>query len=131
MLIENYPFIKTHPYDIARPYLPISIINPENQKHINVLALIDTGADECAIPASFAGTLGHNLKSGYKKKVSTGNGITIAYGHTVTLIIFDYESDNIIIDFMPNLKIPLLGVKSFLNKYKLCVDYPNQVFSLI
>lgn len=38
MLIENYPFIITHHGDIARPYLPIKIINPENQKEINVFA---------------------------------------------------------------------------------------------
>jgi hypothetical protein len=46
MLIENYPFTITRVGDISRPYLPIAIINPENQKEINVFALIDTGADE-------------------------------------------------------------------------------------
>ncbi len=43
MLIENYPFITTRPGDVARPYLPITIINPENQKEINIYALVDTG----------------------------------------------------------------------------------------
>jgi hypothetical protein len=46
MIVKDYPFIKTHPGDIARPYLPVTIINPENNKLINVYALIDTGADE-------------------------------------------------------------------------------------
>lgn len=85
MLIENYPFTKIHPNDIARTYIPTTIINPENQKKINVLALIDTGADECALPALFAPLLEHNLQSGYQKKISTGNGITIAYSHTVCI----------------------------------------------
>ena len=131
MLIENYPFIITHPNDIARPYLPITIINPENKKELNVYALIDTGADECALPASFASPLGHNLQSGQQKKINTGNGITIAYSHTVYIKTFKFSTKNVLIDFMPNLHIPLLGVKSFLSNFTLKVDYFNKMFSLI
>jgi len=32
---------------------------------------------------------------------------------------------------MPNLNIPLLGVKSFLSNFILTVDYPKKVFSLL
>lgn len=131
MLVENYPFIITRAGDIARPYLPITIINPENQKKINVFALIDTGADECALPASFASPLGHNLQSGYQKRVSTGNGITVAYGHTVSIKIFNFSTEDVLIDFMPNLQIPLLGVKNFLSNFTLKIDYPNKLFSII
>lgn len=131
MLIENYPFITTRPGDIARPYIPITLLNPANQKEINVFALVDTGADECALPASFAPILGHNLKTGFQKRISTGNGITIAYGHTVCIKAFGYSTENIVIDFMPNLYIPLLGVKSFLNNFILKIDYPNKVISII
>ena len=131
MLVDKYPFTIIRPDDIARPYLPISIINPDNLKNINVYALIDTGADECAIPASFASILGHTLQSGYLKKICTGNGITDAYSHTVYIKVFDYQTENILIDFMPNLNIPLLGVKSFLNNYILHIDYPNKNFSIL
>lgn len=131
MLIENYPFTITRPGDIARPYLPITIINPENGKQLNIFTLVDTGADECAFPASFATPLGHNLQSGYQKKISTGNGITIAYGHTINIKAFGFTSENAIIDFMPNLHIPLLGVRSFLNNFILKIDYPNKKFSII
>lgn len=34
------------------------------------------------------------------------------------------------IDFMPNLYVPLPGVRSFLNHFILTVNYPQQVFSL-
>src|SRR3972149_3353530 len=130
MLVEKYPFITTRVGDIPRSYLPITIINPENYKAINVYALIDTGADECAFPASFALPLGHNLRSGSQKRISTGNGITIAYSHTVCIKVFDFATENVLIDFMPNLHIPLLGVKSFLNNFILEIDYPNKVFSI-
>ncbi|MDI6756741.1 MAG: hypothetical protein QME32_01820 [Endomicrobiia bacterium] len=131
MRVENHPFTTVRPGDIARPYLPITIINPHTSKKLSVYALIDTGADECAFPATFAGILGHNLQAGYEKKVGTGNGVTTAYGHTVSLKIFEYVSDDVVIDFMPNLNVPLLGVKSFLSKFVLRVDYPQEKFSLL
>lgn len=131
MLVENYPFTITRLGDIARPYLPVTIINPENQKEINVYALVDTGADECALPASFASPLGHNLQSGQQKKINTGNGITIAYSHTVIVNAFNFSTENVLVDFMPNLHIPLLGVRSFLNNFTLKIDYPNKVFSIL
>ena len=131
MLIENYPFTITRVGDISKPYLAVTIINPENQKEINVFALIDTGADECALPATFALPLGHNLQSGYQKRISIGNGITIAYSHTVCINVFNFLTENVLIDFMPNLHIPLLGVKSFLSNFILKIDYPKKTFSII
>lgn len=131
MLVENYPFTATYPGDIARAYLPVTIINPENNKQINVFALIDTGADECALPASFASVLEHNLQAGHQKTISTGNGITTAYSHTINIKVFEFITKNILIDFMPNLHVPLLGVKSFLSNFTLTVNYPKNTFSLL
>ena len=131
MSIRNYPFLIIRPGDIARPYLPVTIINPDSNKQIKVYALIDTGADECAFPASFAPLLGHNLLAGQPKKVSTGNGVTIAYSHITRIIIEEFSTQDVLIDFMPNLYFPLLGVISFLGNFILTVDYPNKVFSLL
>jgi predicted aspartyl protease len=130
MPIRNYPFSVIRPGDIARPYLPVTIINPTTNMQIKVYALIDTGADECAFPASFAPILGHNLQAGQPKKISTGNGITIAYSHITRIVIEGFSTQDVLVDFMPNLNIPLLGVKSFLSNFILTVDYPNKVFSL-
>lgn len=130
MPIRNYPFSIARPGDIARPYLPVTIINPTAGKQLKVFALIDTGADECAFPASFAPPLGHNLQSGQQRKISTGNGITTAYSHTTRIEIEGFTTQEVLIDFMPNLNIPLLGVRSFLNNFVLTIDYPNKTFSL-
>ena len=130
MPIRNYPFSVIRPGDIARPFLPVTIANPETHKEIRVYALIDTGADECAIPASFAPLLGHNLQAGQLKRISTGNGITIAYSHTTRIIVEEFSTQDVLVDFMPNLSIPLLGVRSFLSNFILTVDYPNKQFSL-
>ncbi len=131
MPIRDYPFSVVRPGDVARPYLPITIINPDTNKQISVYALIDTGADECAFPASFAPLLRHNLQAGQPKKISTGNGITIAYGHITRIVIEGFSTQDVLVDFMPNLNIPLLGVRSFLSNFILTIDYPNKVFSLL
>lgn len=131
MPIRNYPFSILRPGDIARPYLPVTIMNRDTNNQVRVYALIDTGADECAFPASFASLLGHNLQAGQLKRISTGNGITIAYSHTARIIVENFSTQDVLVDFMPNLKIPLLGAKSFLSNFILTVDYPNSIFSLM
>lgn len=130
MKLHDIPFTKLSPDDIPRPWLPVTIINPHANKSVKVLGLIDTGADECALPASYAAILGHNLQAGTAKEINTGNGKTIAYSHTVRMEIFDVTIKETLIDFMPNLYVPLLGVKSFLSNFILTVDYPELKFSL-
>lgn len=130
MKLSNIPFVKLAPDDIPRPWLPVTIINPHTDKKVKVLGLIDTGADECALPASYATILGHNLQLGTSKEINTGNGKTIAYSHTVRIEISDFTIQDTLIDFMPNLYVPLLGVKSFLSNFTLTINYPDLIFSL-
>ena len=136
MSIHNFPFTSVRPGDTPRPWLPIRIINPENELVLNAYGLIDTGADECAIPVSYPSLLGHELQSGLERKIKTGNGVTIAYSHTATLAILNFQGDHVavveeaLIDFMPNLHVVLLGVKSFLSRFILTINYPDQTFSL-
>lgn len=130
MKIATVPFRKLSPNDIARPWLPVTIKNPQTRKSIKVFGLIDTGAEECALPALYAARLGHNLQAGREKEINTGNGVTIAYSHTVSIKAFTFSTRETLIDFMPNLYVPLLGVKSFLSNFILTIDYPRQLFSL-
>jgi len=130
MFVKDYSFIKIRQGDTSRPYLPITIVNPENKKELNVYALVDTGADECALPASFASLLGHNLQAGFEKQIGTGNGMTTAYGHTICIKVFDFKTKDVIVDFLPNLNVPLLGVKSFLGNFVLKIDYPKKTVSI-
>ena len=100
MKIVDRSFTKLSPNDIARPWLSVTIINPHSGKKINVLGLIDTGADECALPATYANILGHNLQSGRPKEINTGNGITTAYSHSSQIKVGDFTIDQTLIDFM-------------------------------
>jgi len=126
----DIPFTQLSPNDIPRLWLAVTIINPHTKRRVKVLGLIDTGADECALPARYAAILGHNLEAGTVKEINTGNGTTIAYSHTVKIEIEDFTVQDTLIDFMPNLHTVLLGTKSFLSNFILTVDYPRRVFSL-
>lgn len=130
MNLQDIPFIQISPGDTPKPWLPIVITNPHTGNKVKTYGLIDTGADECALPAQFADILGHNLQKGTPKEISTGNGITKAYSHTVSIETNDFRTDDVLIDFMPNLSVPLLGVRSFLGKFILTVNYKAQTFSL-
>jgi hypothetical protein len=56
--------------------------------------------------------------------------VTLAYSHTSRIEIEGFVTQDVLVDFMPNLFIPLLEVKSFLNNFVLTIDYPKKVFSL-
>ena len=120
--------------------LPIKIVNPHSNLSYKTFGLTDTGATECAIPSKIAKILGHNLENGTKKEISTGNGLAIAYGHTSIIEIYHPQRlnkpavfilKNVLIDFMPNLNVPLLGVNNFLSNFTLIINYPKRIFSLI
>jgi hypothetical protein len=142
MPIVDYPFLRSSPGAPLRPMLTIRITNPDTGQFIQTYGVVDTGADECALPAALAGELGHNLTAGKIKKIQMGNGITDAYAHTCKVEIFDthalqkgkedvvYTIDGTPIDFMPNLHCALLGVGNFLSQFILTVDYPQQMFSV-
>ena len=137
MPIRDWPFSQLSKGDILRAILPVKIINPHTDKDIITYGIIDTGADECAVPASYAPLLGHNLQSGTQKSIRTGNGVTAAYAHTTKIEIIDPKTNTPVytvpdtpIDFMPNLPVVLIGVNSFLSNFTLQVDYPRKVFSI-
>lgn len=130
MNIIDRPFSKLIADDIPRLWLPIVIKNPHTELYQSVFGLIDTGADECAIPADFATMIGHDLQKGVKKLIRTANGETAAYSHTMSIETDGIVIDNVLIDFMPNLPVVLLGVKNFLSNFILTVDYKNYIFSL-
>lgn len=140
--------VKDHPFtDLGdgqpRPMLWVRVINPHtNQRHPPVLALVDTGADECSFPAGVAFLLGHNLESVARKEVSAAGGKTWAYPHTSRVEILERQPDgrpgskvlytipDTFIDFTIGLKFFVLGTRNFLCKFVPKIDYPRQVFSI-
>ncbi len=136
MPIIEFPFVKFSPDALGRPILPVKIHNPHTGNSFITWGIVDTGADECAIPATLANELGHTLEKGSQKRVSTGAGPNTAFAHTTKIDILSlqeavlYSIEETPVDFMPNLHCVLLGVRNFLNHFILTIDYPNQKFSI-
>ena len=119
--------------------LPVSIINPKNNKVFRGHGMIDTGASNCCFPSHVAMILGLPLMKGKEQSTSTGDGSSKGFRHVVSVNIYHPEHPNkkaihsiekTQINFMPNLPIIILGVNEFLKKYTLCIDYPKKIFSL-
>ena len=68
--------------------------------------------------------IGHDLQAGTRKSINTGNGVTVAYAHTLCLETHGIKIDNVLIDFMPNLKryCQMLWNKNL-------ITYPYSVYS--
>lgn len=137
MPIRNSPLTRIYDGSPSRIILPIRILNPHTDKHYNTRGIIDTGADECSIPAKIANILGHNLRAGNVNIAGTAGGDCIVYSHTTTIEILHpdtnevvYKIGNVLIDYMPKLQEVLLGVTGFLEKFVIEINYPKQVFSL-
>jgi len=114
----------------------------EDTPFFEAAALIDTGADDCVFPAKVANSIGHILKRAIPKPMKTAGGSTVAYPHRCKIEVMDilangragnkvlYTIEDTPIDFSELCEPFLLGVKSFLGKFILNIDYPKQVFSL-
>ena len=124
-----------------RPFIPIVVINPETGTKVNVMALVDTGADACAFPEHVASGTKHILKGvNVVNSVSSGiGGVDVStWKHTFVIGLLDPTfqkvikwTDRILIDcFEHNNAPPLLGTENFLKDFILSVDYPNKSLTL-
>lgn len=137
MPVKNFPFRDIGGHGKPRPFLFVNYINPHSSLSLPAWALIDTGADNCVLPAEFAELLGHDLQAGDPTSIISANGSGIAYKHTMIIEIPDqntgkalFSTQETMITFLDDLKQPLLGTDSFLCHFKLTVDYPIEQFSL-
>jgi predicted aspartyl protease len=139
--------------DTSRPMLAIRITNPQNGAAIRTYALIDTGADMCALPKNFAKILKCKLErpKHRRKKIRTGAGGVEAYFSVCDIEILGpvantpgnakisqerngsavtFSFHNISVTFLRKLETPLLGVLGFLDNMILKIEYPQKIFSM-
>jgi hypothetical protein len=142
MPIIGFPFLQLSPASPSRPILFVKIVYPQTGLMVDMPAIIDTGADCCAVPAILAKDLGLNWRAGIPKLISTGNGPATAYSHICCLEIYDtnlllngdtsviHKIIDVPMDFMEDLPVVLLGTTDFLSPFFLYVDYPSELFSV-
>jgi predicted aspartyl protease len=143
MPITNYPFVRQG--GKPRASLPIILENPENGLRFQTWALIDTGADHIVVPSVIAELLGHNIHhKKVKKSVCQGaGGRAQTFYHSFRMFVLQIDNKGIIAPNKAAIKIPkrefaviqnlpimLLGVRDFLEKYVLTIDYPQKTFSV-
>lgn len=106
---------------IIRPYARLTVINGD--RHVDVLALIDSGADNCLFDADFGRALGLDVERGYPEKTIGVGGIpTDVFFHDVKLEI-DGTSWSARVGFMHDLKVgALAGREGFFSKFKVSID---------
>lgn len=131
MPVKNQPFRAFRPGDQPRPLLYVRYRNLVNNSHLQSWALIDTGADDCVLPAAFAPILGFNLEEGDRFPIVGVSGHAIAYRHPIVIEIPGFTTEELMISFIKGLHQPLLGARSFLSRFVLTIDYYNNCFSLV
>lgn len=143
MPIQQHPFTRISP-NYSRPMLWIRVANDHaDVPPIVVKAVVDTGADECAFPASIAVHLGHRLRKGLvRKTVRTASGKTPAFSHMSRVEVLSIREDGlpgtqvlyalreVPIDFIQGCESFLLGTRNFLKPFLLEINYPAEVFSI-
>lgn len=104
---------------ISRPLIPIRLSNKE--KHVEVFALVDSGADASLFHSSLAKELGIDLQTGQKQTffgISGGVGVEV-YLHVIRIqIIGASETIDIEAGFTDSLGVgAILGQSGFFDHY--------------
>lgn len=138
----TFPFIQYRYPDGSSRHateIPVRITNPDNGKHVDCYALIDTGADGNLFTRKLAEDLLHDFQGdGVLSSVNSGiGGSSDVYKHTFSVGLYGQDLKNIVWESKPALTdcidadIPLLlGVAGFLEFFELNVDYPNKTITL-
>jgi predicted aspartyl protease len=113
-----------------RPIVTLTLLH--DSRSLDVLALIDTGADECLFPGEFATILGHNLTKGKPRTFAGIGGAITAYLHQTDIKLgFHKLRVNIYYsDDWNKWGFGLLGQNSFLTRFDAFFSRQNKEFSL-
>lgn len=150
MPIDMHPFLPLSQGAKEEPLVHIQIENPNDESAEKIereLGLIDTGADWCYFPRSYAKKLNINLsrRNKMKRGVIAAGKKRKGWRHSVKLRVFVTQQttpkpvfvvDTPVIDveitvvFVHNLKRAILGVRHFLGKYVFTINYNKRRFSM-
>ncbi|SRR5260221_4971023 len=131
-----YSFTKIE-NEVYRPLLPVVIINPINNKNVAILALADTGADDCLFPKFIAEQLGHELKSPtaiFSSNQGIGESKVDIWKHPFKIHFLDptrktvvWKSKDCLIGCCDHDNAPvLLGFSTFLANFRITFNYPTK-----
>lgn len=124
--------------ECLRPVLPIFLF--KGQKSIRTFALVDSGADNCVFPASFATQLGIALPNQNTCVFcGTGKDPQVAFYENIGVVVWSVANKSVAFTFelyagfcstMEHTGLGLLGQDGFFSKYKVTIDQRNQCFDI-
>jgi hypothetical protein len=123
--------------EVYRPLLPITIINPINNLHISILALADTGADDCLFPKFIAEQLKYDLKAAtavFSSNQGIGESKVDLWKHPFKIQLLDptrktavWKSKDCLIGCTDHDNVPvLLGFATFLSNFRITFNYQTK-----
>lgn len=87
-----------------------------------MLAKLDTGSTYGIFQRSYAALLGLDLTSGVPVSIATATGAFRAYGHEVTISVFDFEWEAVVYFAEPEaFSLDVLGRFGFLDRLRLAI----------
>jgi len=143
-VVKDYPFLQPSRSVDPWPALWIRLSNSHiPDKHVTVLAYVDTGAENSTFDGRLALRLGHDLKEGKQLPSWGAHAAGFAYEHKCTIDILDsnrrngtpaqktlYKGKPVVVQFLNGPCPPLLGYKDFLANFIVQIDYPRKTTSL-
>lgn len=147
---KNYPFIGVAPHKKPpKPKFLIKAIDPKTKVEAEDIAFIDSGANSCFFPRSFAKRLKIKWRTGTKITVYDAAGKRRqGYQHLLTIeiygvllqsspdnVVFNKDEPEFVLDQVPviftrRLKESILGVEGFLDRYVYVVNHVKKRFSV-
>jgi len=128
-----------HQAELKRPVIDILLRN--GKKAVSTRALIDSGADHCIFPASFAKPLGITLPNHRFMRFSgTSNFSQTAYFDTIQVAIWNSNRNEEPIlfdlyagfcDSVEHVGLGILGQEGFFSRFKVILDHPNNIISIL
>lgn len=116
------------------PHLPVTL-RGEGGQVFNTSALVDSGADTCAMPESVAEILGFDLEAAEAARIATASGFVEARKINATIVVNLIREKRVIQapfnvimgDFEPPV---ILGRAGFFENFHVCFDERGRKFSL-
>lgn len=119
-----------HEYDAGVPGIDLTVGLKVNGSETNLIAKLDTGASHCVFQRAFADDLHLEVEGGYARTFETATGLFVAYGHSVTLLVEDFDFD-VLVYFAKDytFRKNILGRNGFLNLVRVgLIDYEGKLF---
>lgn len=123
-------FSDSHTYDSRPEGIAIPAVLKFEAKKIELLAKIDTGADDCLFERDYAEALGLRVEDGVRKTYRTVNSRFDAYGHEISIQVLGTETSAMVYFFAdPGIERNVLGRRGWLDRIRFgLVDYDQTVY---